>query len=95
MRADYLYAATSARVITASHPNSEVKLARARVVLRWGTTREGRVLHIFYFGLIYLDLLGPHVVEIWARWVLVIRGRRTSPYYLLGGPKPCYSRGEW
>ena len=58
-------AAISSRV-TASHPNSAVKLDRARVVLRWGTTREGRVLHIFYFGLIYLDLFGPHVVEIWA-----------------------------
>ena len=38
-------AATSSRV-TAYHPNSEVKLDRARVVLWWGTTREGRVLHI-------------------------------------------------
>jgi hypothetical protein len=41
------YAAISSRV-TASHPNSEVKLDRARVVLRWGTTREGRVLHILF-----------------------------------------------
>ena len=43
-------AAISSRV-TASHPNSAVKLDRARVVLRWGTTREGRVLHIFLFSL--------------------------------------------
>ena len=36
-------AAISSR-LTASHPNSEVKLDRAGVVLRWGTTREGPVL---------------------------------------------------
>ena len=30
-----------------SHPNSEVKLLQARVVLGWGTTREGRVLIAF------------------------------------------------
>ena len=40
------YAAISTRVYP-SHPNREYKLVRARVVLRWGTTREGRVLHIF------------------------------------------------
>ena len=37
------HAATSSRV-TASHPNSEVKLDRVQVVLRWGTTREGWML---------------------------------------------------
>ena len=40
-----LHAAISSRV-TASHPNSEVKLDRDRVVLRWGTTREGRLLSV-------------------------------------------------
>ena len=40
-------AAISTR-LTASHPNSEVKLVRAGVVLRWGTTREGPVLRFFY-----------------------------------------------
>ena len=32
---------------TGSHPNSEVKQGQAQVVLRWGTTREGWVLHLF------------------------------------------------
>ena len=41
-------AATSGRV-TASHPNSEVKLPRVSVVLRWGTTREGDMLHVLGF----------------------------------------------
>ena len=40
-------AAISTR-LTASHPNSEVKLVRAGVVLRWGTTREGPVLRFFF-----------------------------------------------
>ena len=40
-------AATSGRV-TASHPNSEVKLPRVSVVLRWGTTREGDMLHVLF-----------------------------------------------
>jgi hypothetical protein len=40
-------AATSGRV-TASHPNSEVKLPRVSVVLRWGTTREGDMLHVIF-----------------------------------------------
>ena len=34
--------------LTASHPNSEVKRGRARAVLRWGTTREGQMLHVFF-----------------------------------------------
>ena len=41
-------AATSGRV-TASHPNSEVKLPRVSVVLRWATTREGDMLHVPFF----------------------------------------------
>ena len=41
-------AAISTR-LTASHPNSEVKLVRAGVVLRWGTTREGPVLRFCDF----------------------------------------------
>ena len=40
-------AAISTR-LTASHPNSEVKLVRAGVVLRWGTTREGPVLRFLF-----------------------------------------------
>ena len=40
-------AAISTR-LTASHPNSEVKLVRAGVVLRWGTTREGPVLRFSF-----------------------------------------------
>ena len=45
-RPPYLsYSATSLRV-TASHPNSAVKLSRAQVVVRWGTTSEGWVLNI-------------------------------------------------
>ena len=36
--------------LTASHPNSEVKLVRAGVVLRWGTTREGPVLRFCFFS---------------------------------------------
>ena len=43
-------AATSAW-LTASHPNSEVKLVRAGVVLRWGTTREGPVLRFSFLHL--------------------------------------------
>ena len=46
--------------LTASHPNSEVKRGRARAVLRWGTTREGRVLHFSAFALsfcFYLSFL--------------------------------------
>ena len=35
--------------LTASHPKSEVKLVRAGVVLRWGTTREGSVLRFSFF----------------------------------------------
>eukprot|EP00967_Tisochrysis_lutea_P052235 scaffold64698_cov35-Tisochrysis_lutea.AAC.2 len=35
--------------VTASHPNSAVKQGRAQVVLRWGTTREGWVLHVILF----------------------------------------------
>ena len=34
--------------VTGSHLNSEVKQDRARVVPRWGTTREGRVLRILF-----------------------------------------------
>ena len=34
---------------TASHPNCEVKHPWARSVLRWGTTRESRVLNVFFF----------------------------------------------
>jgi hypothetical protein len=41
------HAATSPRV-TASHPNSEVKLGRAEVVLSWGTRWEGSVLHVVF-----------------------------------------------
>ena len=33
---------------TASHPNCEVKHPWARSVLRWGTTRESRVLNVFF-----------------------------------------------
>ena len=43
----FVSAAISTR-LTASHPNSEVKLVRAGVVLRWGTTREGPVLRFFF-----------------------------------------------
>ena len=43
-------AATSSR-ITASHPNSKVKLDRDQVVLRWGTTREGWLPHLFALDL--------------------------------------------
>ena len=39
-------AATQSRV-TASHPNSEVKLDLVWVVLWWGTTWEGQMLHLF------------------------------------------------
>ena len=42
------HAATSPRV-TASHSNSEVKLGRDGVVLRWGTTREGPLPHVLRF----------------------------------------------
>ena len=41
-----------------SHPNSEVKLLQARVVLGWGTTREGRVLIAFLPSL--CPLPSPH-----------------------------------
>ena len=34
---------------TGSHPNPEVKLHQARLVLGWGTTLEPRVLQAFYF----------------------------------------------
>ena len=40
--------ATISLRVTGSHPNSEVKLGRARVVRRWGTTSKGRVLHVFF-----------------------------------------------
>ena len=51
----YTSAAISTR-LTASHPNSEVKLVRAGVVLRWGTTREGPVLRfIFRFAAGFLS----------------------------------------
>ena len=43
----FVSAAISTR-LTASHPNSEVKLVRAGVVLRWGTTREGPVLRFLF-----------------------------------------------
>lgn len=43
----FSYAAISTRVYP-SHPNREYKLVRARVVLRWGTTREGPVLRFFF-----------------------------------------------
>lgn len=33
---------------TQIHPNLEVKLDRARLVLKWGTIREARVLHVFF-----------------------------------------------
>ena len=46
-RTSLISAAISTR-LTASHPNSEVKLVRAGVVLRWGTTREGPVLRFFF-----------------------------------------------
>ena len=34
---------------TGSHPNPEVKLHQARLVLGWGTTLEPRVLQAFSF----------------------------------------------
>ena len=43
-----LTSAAISTMLTASHPNSEVKLVRAGVVLRWGTTREGPVLRFFF-----------------------------------------------
>src|ERR1700733_8068537 len=55
---------------TGSHPNSEVKWHKARLVLRWGTARETLVLIVFLFFLILIiflqllyqasSLLGPH-----------------------------------
>ena len=42
--------------ITASHPNSEVKLALAGVVLWWGTTWEGPVLCVLFALLLFCDL---------------------------------------
>ena len=53
-------AATSGRV-TASHPNSEVKLPRVSVVLRWGTTREGDMLHVFIDAAYLLFLVYSHI----------------------------------
>ena len=43
------------------HPNSEVKLPRVSVVLRWGTTREGDMLHVFSLTL-SLYLVHSHSV---------------------------------
>ena len=46
--------------LTASHPKSEVKLVRAGVVLRWGTTREGSVLRFSFFCFsLFFSLLSP------------------------------------
>ena len=45
--------------LTASHPNSEVKRGRAEVVLRWGTTREGSVLHFFFARAAHLFCRSP------------------------------------
>ena len=42
-----IHAAIPSRV-TASHPNSKVKLDRDQVVLRWGTTREGWLPHVLF-----------------------------------------------
>ena len=47
VKVDPLSSAAISTRLTASHPNSEVKLVRAGVVLRWGTTREGPVLRFF------------------------------------------------
>ena len=44
---------------TASHPNCEVKHHWARSVLRWGTTRESRVLNVFFSELNKFFFLGP------------------------------------
>ena len=44
-----MFSAAISTRLTASHPNSEVKLVRAGVVLRWGTTREGPVLRFCLF----------------------------------------------
>jgi len=69
---------------TGSHPNSEVKLLRDRLVLRWGTTRESWLTATLFFFLPFsIDILitsawdtilnwgafGPHV-----RSVPVLRG---------------------
>ena len=47
-------AATSPRV---THPNSEVKLGRVQVVLRWGTTREGWMLQVFFVSSVFVCIL--------------------------------------
>ena len=57
-----------------SHPNSEVKLLQARVVLGWGTTREGRVLIAFLHFCIFAPCFGSpspphtdhHIPSLWA-----------------------------
>ena len=46
--------------LTASHPNSEVKLGRVGVVLRWGTAREGPMLDFFVSGYVAQDFLSGH-----------------------------------
>ena len=60
---NFLSAAISTR-LTASHPNSEVKLVRAGVVLRWGTTREGPVLRFYVFHLVF-TLPFPFRTRLW------------------------------
>ena len=42
---------------TGSHPNPEVKLHQARLVLGWGTTLEPRVLQAFSFFFSFLFFL--------------------------------------
>ena len=71
-------AAISSR-LTASHPNSEVKLDRAGVVLRWGTTREGPVL-LFSFYYIFAFFL-THTIHThpYPYCVREGRGQQSSP----------------
>ena len=46
---------------TGSHPNSEVKLLRDRLVLRWGTTRESWLTATLFFPLSFFHLYSGYI----------------------------------
>ena len=79
-----------------SHPNSEVKLLQARVVLGWGTTREGRVLIAFlHFCALFWPPSAPYTQTttspVYGRGVDIVA---TMLWVLMAIDRACYGRGR-
>ena len=70
---------------TGSHPNSEVKQLWACTVLRWGTTRESQVTHVFVSDI--PDAVSiPH--QCWGRGVSIPPSSGFRSLMMLGSDPP-------